>query len=61
MTWNFIFRFSIAHYIIHLNFKRIDWLEIEYWQIKDFIQYYFLQLRSPFSFVDLFVYIFYKI
>ena len=37
MTWNFIFRLSMAHYTIPVNFKRIDQIETEYWQIEDFV------------------------
>ena len=43
MSWNFIFRFIIICYIDTINIKGINWLEIEHWLIKGFIQILFLQ------------------
>ena len=45
MTCNFIFRLPIAHYTIPVNLQRINQIETEYQQIKDFIQILFLAVE----------------
>ena len=40
LTWNLIFRPTIVCSMIPVNGKEIDQLKIDYWLIKDFIQYY---------------------